>query len=340
MRLAFKHRLCPDRAQADALGGMLAAFCDLYNAAPQQRIEAYRRRGVSLRYGNQASELKAVRAEDERLAGFSFSAEQQVLRGLDKAFAVFFRRLKTTAKCGFPRFQPKSRFDSAEFRVGDGLTMRKTKRLCIGGIAGEIKVKRHRDLPPEAKLEAAVVSRSCGKWHVCFQIAVPDTAAGDRAVALVGIDMGLPSLMALSSGEAASTPPWTAKAAKVLRRAQRAAARKRRRSERQRKAKLRVARRRDFSHKLPRSLANRFTHRVRKPERGWHGARNARQVGPRRRLGNARSARHLQSCKRWWRRRAGRSSRNLADLPGLRLDQTEETLGEDASLRLRMHPRS
>ena len=40
---------------------MPGAFCDLYNAALQQRIEAYQRRGIGLRYGNQAAELKAVR---------------------------------------------------------------------------------------------------------------------------------------------------------------------------------------------------------------------------------------------------------------------------------------
>lgn len=268
MRLSFKHRLYPNRVQTDALTGMLGAFCDLYNAALQQRIEAYRRRGISLRYGDQASELKAARAEDERLAGFSFSAEQQVLRRLDKAFAAFFRRLKITAKAGFPRYRPKSRFDSAEFRVGDGLTIRKTKRLGIVGIPGEIKVKWHRDLPPEAKVGAAVVSRSCGKWYICFQIELPDAASTERSIEAIGIDVGLSSLVALSTGETVPTPQWTAKAAKALRRAQRSVARKKRHSRRQRKAKLRVARlharvanqRRDFSHKLSRSLADRFTH--------------------------------------------------------------------------------
>ncbi|KDM68706.1 helix-turn-helix domain-containing protein [Acidiphilium sp. JA12-A1] len=127
MRLSFKHRLYPNLAQRAALTGMLRAFRDRYNAALQQRIEAYRRRGISLRYGNQARELKAVRTEDELLAGF-------------------------------PRFPPKRRFDSAEFRVGDGLTIRKTKRLGIAGVPGEIKAKWHRDLPPEAKVGAAVVS--------------------------------------------------------------------------------------------------------------------------------------------------------------------------------------
>src|SRR5829696_9952930 len=163
--------------QREALTGMLGAFCDLYNAGLQQRIEAYRRRGISLRYLDQASELKAVRAADERLARYSYSAEQQVLRRLDKAFKAFFRRLKErSGKAGFPRFQAKSRFDSAEFRVGDGLTVRKSKRLGISGIPGEIRVKWHRLLPERAKIGAAVLSHSGGKWFACFQIEVADAA--------------------------------------------------------------------------------------------------------------------------------------------------------------------
>ena len=202
--LSYKYRLYPSRAQRDALDAMLGAFCDLYNAALQQRIEAYRRRGMSLRYLDQANELKATRAADERLALYSYSAEQQVLRRLDKAFRSFFRRLKDRkGKAGFPRFQSKSRFDSAEFRVGDGLTIRKAKRLGITGIAGEIKVKWHRPIPEGAKVGAAVLSRSNGKWFVCFQIEV-DMPALERPVSPVGVDMGLASLVAMSTGEAVS----------------------------------------------------------------------------------------------------------------------------------------
>src|SRR3712207_5845774 len=105
MRLSYKYRLYPNRVQTEALTAMLAAFCDLYNAALQQRLEAYRRQGKTLRYLDQANELKAVRAVDERLAGYSYSAEQQVLRRLDKAFVAFFRRLKAGGKAGLPRFR-------------------------------------------------------------------------------------------------------------------------------------------------------------------------------------------------------------------------------------------
>lgn len=269
MLLSYKYRLYPTRTQADALAAMLGALCDLYNAALQQRIEAYQRRGITLRYGQQAGELKAVREADDRLAEFSFSAEQQVLRRLDKAFTAFFRRIKTkAAKAGFPRFRAKSRFDSAEFRVGDGLTLRKQRRIGLVGIPGAVKVKWHRDLPPDAKLGAAVVSRSCGKWFVCFQIELPDAEPSERPFVPVGIDLGLTSLVAFSTGEAVPTPQHTTIAARRLRKAQRAVMRKRRHSKRQRKAKLRVGRiaahvanqRRDFSHKLARRLVDRFSH--------------------------------------------------------------------------------
>jgi putative transposase len=268
MMCSYKYRLFTTATQEAALSGMLGAFCDLYNACLQQRIEAYQRRGVSLRYGNQAAELKAVRAADDRLAGYSFTAEQQVLRRLDKTFSAFFGRVKRGAKPGFPRFRAKARFDSAEMRVGDGVTIRKSKRLGIVGIPGEIKVKWHRDILAGAKLGAAVISRKAGKWFVYFQIELAEGEPIERPFAPVGIDMGLTSLVALSTGETVPTPQHTKNAAKAMRRAQRSVARKRRHSKRQRKAKLRVARlsarianrRRDHSHKLSRSLADRFSH--------------------------------------------------------------------------------
>lgn len=268
MFLTYRYRLYPTRMQVIALEGMLGAFCDLYNAALQQRIEAYRRRGRLLNYFDQRSELKAVRAVDDRLAGFSFTAEQEVLRRLDKAFKGFFRRLKSPkGKAGFPRFQPKSRWDSAEMRVGDGLALRKSKRIGVTGIPGDIKVKWHRPLPAGANLGAAVISRSLGRWFVCFQVELPDPGPrGDFTP--VGIDLGLTSLVALSTGETVAAPQWTKAAAKGLRRRARALARCQRNSRRRRKARGRLARlhakvaarRCDFLHKLSQDIATRFSH--------------------------------------------------------------------------------
>ena len=264
--LSYKFRIYPNRAQVGELNGMLGGFCDLYNACLQQRIEAYRRCRKSLRYIDQAGELKAVREADGRLARYSFSAEQQVLRRIDKAFKAFYGRERKGGS-GFPRFQAKSRFDSAEFRVGDGLSIRKTKRITVVGIPGQIKVKWHRAIPDNTKVGTAVLSRSAGKWFVCFQIAIPDAYGPWPQRPAVGIDVGLSSLIATSDGETVPTPQFTKDDARKQRRLQRALARCKRGSRRRLKAKRNLARhsartasrRRDFSHKLARALVDRYS---------------------------------------------------------------------------------
>ena len=180
------------------------------------------------------------------------------MRRLDKTFAAFFRR-----RChGFPRFRARSRFHAAEFRVGDGLTLRKSGKIGFVGVPGEIKVRWHRALPSAPKY--AILTRQNGKWHVVFHVEV---AAAEPANDLtVGIDVGLTSLVALSTGKTVPRPNWTKRAAKGLRRRQRALARCKRGSgvRAKRKAALakfheRIAnRRRDALHKLSRDLVNSF----------------------------------------------------------------------------------
>jgi putative transposase len=257
----FKFRIRPNRVQAEALDAMLGDCCALYNACLEQRIDAYRRRGISLCYGDQASELRAVREAVPGLARWSFSGLQQVLRRVDKTFAAFFKRGR-----GFPRFRSRSRFGSVDMRVGDGLTIRKTRRLGIVGVPGQVKVVWHREMPLDAKLGHAIISRKAGKWFVCFQ-AEFDAELAAKSGPAVGIDLGLNSLLATSEGETIQAPRFARKAAASLRRHQRALARCQRGSNRRRKAKARLAaasakvanQRRDCAHKLSRSLVSRFS---------------------------------------------------------------------------------
>ena len=257
---SYKYRLRPNKAQATVLDAMLRDFCGLYNACLQQRIEAYRRRGLSLRYGQQASELKACRITDPDAIGrWSFSALQQVLRRLDQTYAAFFRRGH-----GFPRFRASARYHAATFRVGDGLTVRKDRRIGLVGVPGGIKVVWHRDLPDEAKLGTAILTRQQGKWFVV--LSVEAEFAEICGSGSVGIDLGLNSLIATSGGETVEMPRFARRAQKAQRRRQRALARCKRGSKRRLKAKARLAagsakiarQRRDHLHKLSRSLVSRY----------------------------------------------------------------------------------
>jgi transposase len=57
MLKTFKYRLCPNKAQTGTLTEQLSEACRLYNAALQERIEAYATHRKSINYYHQAAEL-------------------------------------------------------------------------------------------------------------------------------------------------------------------------------------------------------------------------------------------------------------------------------------------
>ncbi|MEW1914503.1 helix-turn-helix domain-containing protein, partial [Kitasatospora sp. NPDC085895] len=109
---AYKFLMRPTVGQAQALGEMLRDHCSLYNGALQERRDAYRHVSrTTVRYGDQSAQLKEIRAFDpERQGRWSFSSQQATLRRLDKAFAAFFRRVKSGETPGYPRFRGVNRF--------------------------------------------------------------------------------------------------------------------------------------------------------------------------------------------------------------------------------------
>ena len=263
MILSYKFRIEPNKTQAAAFSGMLRDFCHLYNAALDHRVQAYRK-GVSVRCNDQIVTLPIIRRDIAEQGRWSCTAQQQVLRKLDKSFKAFFGRIKRGAKAGFPRFRAAARYHAADFRVGDGLTIRKSGKLGFVGVPGEVKVRWHRDLPSKPK--SAILSCNAGKWYVIFHVEVAPSERASTSTDSVGIDLGLTSLIALSTGETISRPNITKRHSKRLRVLQRALARCKRGSRVRSRRKAAVARhhahiaasRSDFLHKESRKLVNRF----------------------------------------------------------------------------------
>ena len=145
MILSYKYRIYPNSTQATALDEMLGDFCQLYNAALEHRISAYEK-GVSITCYEQITTLPQIRRDLPHIGRWSCTAEQQVLRKLDKSYKAFFGRIKRGAKAGFPRFRASARYHAAEFRVGDGVTLRKSGKIGFVGVPGELEVLWHRAL--------------------------------------------------------------------------------------------------------------------------------------------------------------------------------------------------
>src|SRR4051812_46143353 len=110
-RKTFRFRLYPTKAQTNLLTGQLGEACRLYNAALQERRDAWRINRQSLNYYTQANQLKEIRANGD-LSLANFSTCQEVLRRVERTFKSFFRRIKAGQREGFPRFKAQTRFDS------------------------------------------------------------------------------------------------------------------------------------------------------------------------------------------------------------------------------------
>ncbi|MEV5748870.1 transposase [Actinoallomurus sp. NPDC052308] len=164
MRRSYKFLLRPTRHQQIALAACLEDHRQLYNAALEHRRTAYRKAGVTVRYGDQSGDLKHIRADDPAGQGrWSFSSQQATLRRLDKAFAAFFRRLKAGHKPGFPRFKGRGWFDSVEWpKDGDRCRWDSQPEhptatyMRLQGI-GHIRVHQHR--PVRGRVKTIAVRR-------------------------------------------------------------------------------------------------------------------------------------------------------------------------------------
>ncbi|GAA3683877.1 hypothetical protein GCM10022224_055600 [Nonomuraea antimicrobica] len=212
----------------------------------EHRRAAYRKAGVTVRYGDQSGELKHIRADDpDGQARWSFSSQQATLRRLDKAFRAFFDRMRQGRTPGFPRFKGRGWFDTVEWpKDGDGCRWDSRPEhptatfVRLQGI-GHVRIHQHRRVLGTVKTIG--VKREGSRWYVvlsCDDVpAEPFPATG----AVVGVDMGVASLVTTSDGVHVTNARHQAASADRLAAARRDLARKKRRSKRRRKAVARVA---------------------------------------------------------------------------------------------------
>src|ERR1700682_4613041 len=151
MILTYRYRLLPTKQQHRALEAILESQRQLYNAALEERIDAYRKANVTRTYFDQTKALTEWRHDDTEAAALPANLQRATLKRLDEAYKGFFRRVKSGAKAGFPRFRGKGWFDSFGFREFVGITF-KDARLRFQSLPGSLRVHWHRELPAGASI--------------------------------------------------------------------------------------------------------------------------------------------------------------------------------------------
>ena len=281
MRRAYKLRAYPTRPQEGRAVRLLADHCDLYNAALQERRDAWRMRNLSVSYGDQSAQLKEIRAADPDGQGrHSFTAQQQTLRRLNAVFAAYFKRVRKAEKgrqqagsgenlrqrtVGYPRFKPRQRFDQVLFVAGDGAKW----EPADGGrwahasfqAIGRVKVGQHR--PVVGRVKTLQLKREGRRWYVVVvtemePVSLPTTGRE------IGVDVGVARFLTTSDGEVVANPRFLMAARERIVELQRRKQRARPGSGNRRRLRRALAKewckvrnqRRDFHHKTARGLVD------------------------------------------------------------------------------------
>lgn len=245
MRRSFKFLLRPTSRQAQSLTECVEAHRTLYNAALEERREAYRRRHVTIRFGEQAAQIKYIRSDDPSGQGrWAAASQHATVRRLDRAFQAFFRRVKAGQSPGYPRFKGAGWFDTVVWprdRAGcrwDSTPDSGQTRVYLQGI-GHVRVHAHRKV--EGAVKTISVKREGRRWYVtlsCDGVPAQPLPVTNSAA---GIDMGVASFLTTSDGVQVANPRHMRTSAERLADAQRALAGCKRGSKRRRKVRERVA---------------------------------------------------------------------------------------------------
>ena len=247
---------------------LLVDHCDLYNAALEERREAWRMRRVSVSYRMQSAQLREIRRADPHGQGrHSFSAQQQTLRRLNVVFEAFYARVKKKEKAGYPRFRPYSRFHQVRFVAGDGAKWIAAPpggwaRVAFQGV-GSVKVRQHRLVSGIVK--TLQLKREHRRWYVIVTVDA-DRVRLPSAGRSVGVDLGVARFLTTSDGEVIANPRFLAASAEAITELHRRKDHALRGSGNRKRLRRALAkqwrrvrnRRRDFHHKTARALVSAY----------------------------------------------------------------------------------
>ena len=240
------YRLYPTSRQETALFEHLRLHQQLYNAALEQRINAWRVQRHSVTFAEQCRENAVLRRECPEYQAINSHSCQATLKRLDRAFAAFFRRVKTGRTPGFPRFKALARFKGWGYTAhGDGWRL----ELGKGGKHGRIRLMGIGTVKLRGMPRTTGMPKTCEIFHKngCWYASVTVNCEPKRAqgVSAIGIDLGVESLATIAfedgSSKTVENPRLIRRNLKRLGELQREVARKKRGSKNREKAKHRVA---------------------------------------------------------------------------------------------------
>jgi putative transposase len=252
MRLVY-----PTDEQKKILAQTFGCCRFVYNWGLISRKTTYFQHGKSLYYNDLAAMLPALKEQYPWLRDTSSVPLQQALRHLDRAFVNFF-----AGRAEYPTFKKKRNEQSATY-VSNAF-MWDGQALTLAKMSAPLEIVWHRPLPEGCKPSSVTIIKDSANRSFVSILVADDIKPLPMVNKMVGLDLGITSMVALSTDESVGNPRYFAKNEKRLAKAQRRLAKKKKGSKNRNKARLKVAkihariadRRRDYQHKLSTRIAH------------------------------------------------------------------------------------
>ena len=199
--ITYQFRVYGSKKGYQSLDTVLEMSRILYNAALQERKEAWNTHKISIRLYDQYHQLFLIRQENEEWKKLSSGIGRGILKRVDSAFQLFFKRIKKGNKSGYPRFKGKC-------TIIDGIgwdqlsknyqNIRENGLIRIKGLP-LLKIKKFNRLPEEGFITARLIKRVKG-WYIQFVYTfIPIKSI--KTNQSIGIDVGVNQRLTLSNGE-------------------------------------------------------------------------------------------------------------------------------------------
>lgn len=254
VKRAYKYRFYPTSVQADLLNRTFGCVRYVYNRALAERSRAWTQEQKRVTFADTCRMLTTWKADPETAWLYEVSnvALQQGLQHLQNAYVNFWgKRAKYPAFKSKHKSRASATFTTSGFRWRDG-------RIWLAKMDAPLAITWSRPLPEGAEPSTVTVSRdAAGRWHISILVEATVETLPSVGTA-VGIDAGITSLVALSTGEKIANPYHERRDRVRLAVAQRRLAKKQKGSANRVQAKMKAARvyariadrRRDMLHKL------------------------------------------------------------------------------------------
>ncbi|MGW6336806.1 RNA-guided endonuclease InsQ/TnpB family protein [Nocardia rhamnosiphila] len=254
VKRAYRYRFYPTVEQAEQLARTFGCARYVYNRGLAERSRAWTQEQRRISYAESDKLLTQWKRDPatEWLTEPSKGPLQAALRNLQGAFDKFWRK-----QAGYPQFKKKSKSKESATYFANCFTFR-DGRIKLAKQSEALDIRWSRPLPDGVAPSQVTVSRdSRDRYHI--SILVEETITGHASTdTMIGLDAGITTLYALSTGEKVSNPRHERKDRARMAKAQRALSKKQKGSSNRAKARLRVARihariadrRRDHLHKL------------------------------------------------------------------------------------------